>query len=283
MKVVVVQAMPVDGLYSDKNLPRALRLLDELANKGVDIVCFPDGYPSTGESEICRKARDINVYVIASIATKIAANRFYDESLVINSKGEVVGRHKKVVLLWMFEPYLIEPGKEFGVFKTPIGNIGILKCSETLYPEPASILANKGADIIFVQANFPTNILNLWHRILLVRAWENWIPIAAANNAVWVKEGVIYKDVELTTVYGGKSIIIVPEEFGKSMEELPLIAFSHGDFFAERRMVKALAGHGEETIFSDIDLGFYSRLRKEFLKYRRTSVQEENPRKGIDS
>lgn len=275
MKIAVVQAAPQGALYTDKNLPHALKLLDEAAKKEIDIVCFPDGYPSTGENELCKKARDLSLHVIASIATKSDSQKYYDESVLISSKGEVLGRHKKVVLLWMFEPYLIKAGKEFNVFKTDIGNIGILKCSETLYPEPAFILANKGADIIFVQANFPTNILELWRRILLVRAWENWIPIAAANVAVWVKEGVVYKDVELTTVYGGRSVIIVPEELGRSMEELPLITFSRGDFFAERRMVKALAGHGEEIITSEIDTRFYSKLRNEFLGYRIDSVNRQ--------
>lgn len=269
MRVAIIQAEPVDVLYSDRNLPRALKLLDEASKREVDIACFPDGFPSTGEKEMCKKARDLNIHVISSIARKINAHKYYDESILISSTGDVLGRHKKVILLWMFEPYLIEPGKEFNVFKTSLGNIGILKCSETLYPEPASILADKGADIIFVQANFPTNILELWHRILLVRAWENWMPIAAANVAVWVKKGVVYKDVELTTVYGGRSVIIVPEELGRSMEELPIVTFSRGDFFAERRMIKALAGHGEEIIFSDIDLNFYAKLRRDFLKYRR--------------
>jgi len=269
MRVAVIQAEPVDALYSERNLPRALKLLDEAAKKEADIACFPDGFPSTGEKEICKKARDLDIHVIASIAKKTQSHKYYDESLMISSKGEVLGRHKKVILLWMFEPDLIEPGKEFKVFKTSLGNIGILKCSETLYPEPASILARNGADIIFVQANFPTNILELWHRILLVRAWENWVPIAAANVAVWVKTGVVYKDVELTTVYGGKSVIIVPEELGRSMEELPIVTFSRGDFFAERRMIRALAGHSEEIIYSDIDLNFYAKLRSDFLKYRK--------------
>jgi len=279
VKIAVVQAMPIGALYSNKNLPRALHLLDEMSKKEVDIACFPDGYPSTGENEICKKAHDLGMFLVASIATRTKSNKFYDESILIDPKGEVIGRHRKVVLLWMFEPYLIEPGNEFNVFKTSIGNIGILKCSETLYPEPASILANKGADIIFVQANFPTNILDLWHRILLVRVWENWIPIAAANTGVWVKEGVTYKEVELATVYGGKSAIIIPEELGKSMEELPLITFSRGDFFAERRMIKALAGHGEEIIFSEIDIDFYSKLRREFLKYRFDSIRESSQEK----
>jgi len=273
VRVAVIQAMPVDGLYSKKNLSRALELLDKLPDQGIDIAVFPDGYPSTGEDEIRKKTAEIGVHVVASVTQKIAPRKYYDESIVIDPNGEIVGRHRKAVLLWMFEPELIEPGDAMEVFSISLGNIGILKCSETLYPEPASILAQKGADIILVQANFPTNILHHWHRILMTRAWENWIPIAAANNAVWVKEGVVFKEVDLTTVYGGKSLIIVPECIGESMEDLPLISFSRGDFFAERRMIKAMAGHGEEVIIEDINLDFYRNLRRDFLRYRMDALK----------
>jgi hypothetical protein len=95
------------------------------------------------------------------------------------------------------------------------------------------------------------------------------MPLAAANVGLWTKSGVVYKEVEMTTIYGGGSVVIIPEELGKNMEELPIVTFSRGDFFSKRRMIKAKAGYGEEIISAEIDLSFYTRLRKEFLKHRK--------------
>jgi len=268
MRVAAIQAKPIDGLYSKKNVPRALKLLEKAAKKTIDIACFPDGYPSTGEKEICKKVQDLGIHVIASILIKSESGKYRNEGILISPSGEILGRHEKTVLLWAFEADLIQPGKELNVFRTRLGNIGILKCSETLYPEPATNLTLKGADIIFVQANFLSNLLGFWHRILMARSWENWMPIVAVNTARWKKKNIVYKDVELNPSYGGKSTIFIPESF-QTLDEFMVKPFSGGIFYTKKRMCKAIAGYREEIIFSDIDLSIYRRFREVFFKNRK--------------
>ncbi|MBS7644019.1 carbon-nitrogen hydrolase family protein [Candidatus Bathyarchaeota archaeon] len=268
MRVATIQARPIDGLHSEKNVPRALKLLEEAAEKNIDLACFPDGYPSTGEKKICKKAQDLNIYVIASILTKCKNGKYCNEGVLISPSGEILGRHEKTVLLWAFEEDIIRRGKELNVFKTKLGNIGVLKCSETLYPEPAANLTLKGADIIFVQANFLSNLLEFWHRILMVRSWENWMPIVAVNTAKWKKESIIYKNFELSPSYGGKSVVFVPENF-QTLDEFMVRPFNGGIFYTKKRMCKAMAGYGEEIILANIDLSIYRRFREVFFKNRK--------------
>jgi len=273
MKIAAIQPKLVGGLFNEKNVPHALNLLENAAKMEIDIACFPDGYPSTGEKELCEKARDLGIYLVASIRKKSETNKHYNEAILIGTKGEILGRHRKTTLCWLLEPELVQPGEGLNVVKINLGNMGILKCVEILYPEPATILTLKGADIIFVQANFLTNLIEFWHRTLLVRSWENWIPIVAVNTAKWRKRGYIYEDKELNIHYGGKSVIIAPENW-KNIEDFIVRPFNGGIFYSKKRMRKAIAGYGEEIIFHDIDLNLYTQFRKSFLKNRRLFTEK---------
>jgi len=70
MRVAVIQARPRGSLYNKKNLRYAIKLLDRIKNTDVDIAALPEGYPSVGEGELCKKAKDLGVYLIFSILTK---------------------------------------------------------------------------------------------------------------------------------------------------------------------------------------------------------------------
>lgn len=44
----------------------------------------------------------------------------------------------------------ITPGKEFPIFETDFGTIGMMICWDVFFPEPARMLSMKGAEIIFM-------------------------------------------------------------------------------------------------------------------------------------
>lgn len=269
VRVAAIQAKPCEGLFTERNLPRALKLLDELARKDVDVAAFPEGFPSTGEEELCHKAREINSYVIATILHKTETLKYRNESILISPDGQVVGRQGKTTLLWVFEEGLVDPVDVLPVHETEHGRIGILRCSEIIYPEPAAMLTMKGADIIFVQSNWNANVIWLWQRIILVRAWENWMPIVAVNTAEWKKDGIVYAGFDLAPKYGGHSAVVIPEDVS-TLDDFIIRPYSGEKMFTEERMSSARAGGDEEIIIADIDLKRYSQFRREvFFRNRR--------------
>lgn len=269
VRVAAIQAKPCNGLFSEKNLPRALELLDRVVRKDVDIAAFPEGFPSTGDKELCRKAKEISTYIIATILQKTGAHKYRNESILIDPNGQVVGRQGKMMLLWVFEEGLVEPVSDLPVYETTHGRIGVLRCSEIIYPEPATMLTMKGADIIFVQSNWNSNVIWLWHRIILVRTWENWIPIVGVNTAEWVKTRIAYAGFNLAPRYGGHSIITIPEDIS-TLDDFIIKPYSGEKMFTEERMIKARAGRDEEILVADIDVKRYSEFRwKAFFRNRR--------------
>lgn len=269
VRVAAIQARPIDGLFSEKNLPRALKLLDIVKEHDVDIACFPEGYPSCGLNELCKKAREIESYVIATILVKSEGRRYESICTLIDPKGDVIGKQGKTTLLWVFEENLLEPVDSIPVHRTSIGNIGIVRCSEIIYPEPISMLTMDGADIVFVVSNWNTNVIHLWHRILLVRSWENWMPIVGVNTAVWTKHKLVYADNELEPRYGGYSVIILPEDIS-SIDDFIVKPYSGEVMFTEDRLIRAKAGAEEDILIADIDVKKYSEFRwKVFFRNRR--------------
>jgi len=260
VKVAAIQAKPSGGLFTEKNLPRALELLENVARMDVDIAAFPEGYPSTGEGELCRKARDIGSYVIATILQKTQPHRYRSTCILISPEGEVIGRQGKTTLLWMFEEGLFESVDSLPLHDTAHGKVGILRCSEIIYPEPMAMLTMKGADIVFVVSNWNANVVHLWHRIILVRSWENWMPIVGVNTAEWVKPQLVYAGFELEPRYGGHSIIVVPEDLA-SMDEFIVRPYSGESMFTEERLIRAKAGKDEEILVANIELKRYSHFR----------------------
>ncbi|MEM2909883.1 MAG: carbon-nitrogen hydrolase family protein [Nitrososphaerota archaeon] len=267
--MAAIQAKPSDGLFTEKNLPRALKLLDDVARMEVDIAAFPEGYPSTGEKELCKKAREINSYVIATMLQKTQASKYGSTCILISPEGEVIGRQGKTTLLWVFEEGLFESVDSLPLHDTTHGKLGILRCSEIIYPEPMSILTMMGADIVFVVSNWNANVISLWHRIILVRSWENWMPVVGVNTAEWVKPQLVYAGFELEPRYGGHSIIVIPEDV-MSIDEFIVKPYSGEKMFTEERLIRAKAGKDEEILVVDIDMKRYSEFRwKVFFRNRR--------------
>jgi predicted amidohydrolase len=109
---------------------------------------------------------------------------------------------------------MYEPGREFPVFDTSAGRIGVLVCFDRQPPEPARILALHGAEMILV----PTNSRNVEpineDLTMQVRAYENNVFAALvspfntlmvdpdgnflAHNANRNDEGVVYATFDLS-------------------------------------------------------------------------------------
>ncbi|HEK84863.1 MAG TPA: carbon-nitrogen hydrolase family protein [Candidatus Aminicenantes bacterium] len=157
-----------------KNLEKGLRILEEAARKGAQVVVFPElsflpflpqkpaepGYESWAEpvpgpttEMISRKAGELRLTVIFNLL-EIYQGKTYDCSPVIDSDGKLVGKNRMVHVLEapnFHEKSYYNPGDlGAGVFETSIGRIGLAICYDRHFPEYMRVLAMKGAELVVI-------------------------------------------------------------------------------------------------------------------------------------
>jgi N-carbamoylputrescine amidase len=163
------------------NLRHALRLADQAARQGAQIICtqelFRSRYfcqsedhenfklaepipgPSTGAFQ--KLARKHKVVVVASLFERRAAGVYHNTAVIIDADGTLLGRYRKMHIPddpLFYEKFYFTPGDlGFRAWDTRYGRIGVLICWDQWYPEAARLTAMHGAQILF----YPTAIG--WH------------------------------------------------------------------------------------------------------------------------
>lgn len=84
--------------------------------------------------------------------------------------------------LFAEESLVFRPGCDYPVFKTKVGNIGIMIYWDTLFPEVARIYAIQGADLLVVSTNWGKPYSKEWDLMTTARAFDNTLHLAAANR-----------------------------------------------------------------------------------------------------
>jgi len=165
VRIATVKFRPVGNKTGEQNVEDFCELLEEIGKRGADIVCLPEGITVVGTgktySEVAepvpgitskrlgQMARKYNMYIIAGIY-ELENSAVYNTAILIDRKGEYIGKYRKVYIPREEIEGGITPGKELPVFETDFGKIGILICWDWRFPNAAHILAMKGAEIIFM-------------------------------------------------------------------------------------------------------------------------------------
>lgn len=201
MKIAVLQQYPFEWYDTSKELPeldelkmrgektlkRCFELIDEAANQGADLAVTIETvnaylvlgdtrfrYTDTLESDTVRRfseaAKKYKMHIVAGLALEIDGLP-YNCAVLFDDNGDIVGIHKKVHLP-AGEELLFEHGDRFEVFKTKLGNVGMLVCWDMQFPEAARELALGGVDLIACPTYGWENIYGL------SRAYENSVYIA---------------------------------------------------------------------------------------------------------
>ncbi|MCE7794815.1 nitrilase [Salipaludibacillus sp. CUR1] len=189
-----------------ENYSKAVKLVQEAASQGADIICLPElwlsGYhfnredirllADTAESRMIssfqRLAQEIKTVLIVpflEISNTPAGygSNYFISSAIIDNDGKLLGIYRKS-LLWGQEEKTFTPGeKSYPVFKTAAGTVGVLICYDIEFPEPARELALKGADIIFAPSVWSLEAENRWDIQLPCRALDNTVYIFGVNAA----------------------------------------------------------------------------------------------------
>jgi len=140
-------------------------------------------------------SKDNRVVLVTSLFEERAPG-LYHNSAVVFDNGLVAGKYRKMHIPddpGFYEKFYFTPGDiGFEPIDTSLGRLGVLICWDQWYPEPARIMALKGAEILI----YPTAIgwfdedskdekerqLQSWITIQRSHAIANGIPVLSCNR-----------------------------------------------------------------------------------------------------
>lgn len=143
---------------------------------------------------------DINSTIVAGFVEK-SKNNYYNSAMIV-SKGKFIGVYRKTHLFYNEKHFFSKGNTGFRVFNIDNFKLGVMICSDWIWPESARTLAVKGADIIAHPANLI--LKGLCQQTMPIRCFENSVFAITANRTGTEKRG---KD---TFHYTGQSQIVAP-------------------------------------------------------------------------
>jgi predicted amidohydrolase len=105
--------------------------------------------PGPATAALSERARRHRIWVCAGLSER-EGDRIYNSAVLIDRNGHLVGKYRKTHLPIQEVEAGFTPGRELPVFDTEFGKIGMLICHDTAFPEPARVLALKGAELVLL-------------------------------------------------------------------------------------------------------------------------------------
>lgn len=151
------------GKSPEKNREQFEPLIREAARQKADLVVLPETltYYGAGRSMVesaepipgpsteyfGKLARELNLYIVAGLIER-EGHLVYNVAALLGPDGKLAGKYRKVTLPdGEIEAGLI-PGREYPVFETRFGTLGIMICYDGFFPEVARELTKRGAEVI---------------------------------------------------------------------------------------------------------------------------------------
>ena len=92
-------------------------------------------------------ARKHNLHIVLSLYER-AGHLIYNTAVLLGPDGRLIGKYRKVCLPHGEVEKGIAPGKDYPVFDTAFGKVGLMICYDGFFPEVARELSNRGAEVI---------------------------------------------------------------------------------------------------------------------------------------
>jgi len=217
-----------------------------------------------------RVSEEENIVLVASLFEKVMDGIYYNTAVVFD-KGKVAGKYRKTHIPddpGFYEKFYFTPGDKIEPIDTSIGRLGVLVCWDQWYPEPARIMALKGAEILIYptaigylmcpedredelcekenNAQEKEKMLNAWLSVQRGHAVANGVYVVAVNRVgeekdssgclggieFWGRSFVYGPQGEIVAMGGDKEEIITAEIDFKKAAEVRKI----WPFFRDRRI-----------------------------------------------
>lgn len=124
-------------------------------------------------------SRELDIFFVLGFLEK-SGEDLLNTVIMIDPDGDIIAKYSKTHFAqgYTINPTCYIPGNEYPVFHTPFGKVGILICYDRQLPEPARILAVKGAQVLFLPSYGSYDNGDGWNtRLLQTRAYENKFPL----------------------------------------------------------------------------------------------------------
>ena len=235
----------------DGNLATMERFCEQAAAEEVDIICFPElgvcgynaGDPSTPDPEpldgdsvrnVEVLARKHELTVLAGLLERSASGIVYNTQVACGPDGRMGSYRKTHVPTPEIGTFC--HGDELPVFDHPKVRFGMQICYDTHFPEVSTLLAQKGAEVIFCpHASPPMETAEQkrerWLHYIPARAYDNTVYVAICNQ---VGDNGAGRDFQGVTFVCNPLGEIVAEAVSSNEEEM-VIADLSGDELLEHR------------------------------------------------
>ena len=151
------------GKSSRENCEEYAPLIAEAARQKADLVVLGETVPSVGvKQKACETAEFIpgpttgyfgelarknNLHIALSLHER-DGHLVYNTAVLLGPDGRLIGKYRKVCLPPSEAAVGIAPGKDYPVFDTKFGKVGLMVCYDGFFPEVARELSNRGAEVI---------------------------------------------------------------------------------------------------------------------------------------
>ncbi len=163
VRLATVHYQPRQGKTPQEKREQFAQFIEEAAAKKADLVVLPEclTYYGTGLSYAdCAEtipgpsteyfgelAKKHDLYIVAGLLER-DGHLIYNVATLIGPDGKVTGNYRKVTLPRGEVEGGIMPGREYPVFQTRFGRVGMMICYDGFFPEVARELSNRGAEVI---------------------------------------------------------------------------------------------------------------------------------------
>ncbi len=131
----------------------------------------------------CALSNELNIFLVLGFL-ELDNETTYNTCILIDPDGDIIGKYSKTHFAqgYTINPSCYVPGEQYPVFQTPFGKVGMMICYDRQLPEPARILALKGAQVLFVPSYGSYTDKDGWNTVLLrTRAYENQTPLVFSH------------------------------------------------------------------------------------------------------
>lgn len=190
VRLASVNHRPRGTKSPEENLQRFAKIVDEAAGRKADIVCLPEGVTVVGNGRKYAEVAEAipgpstrflgecaarnKVWIVAGLYER-DGTRIHNTAVLLGRDGKLAGKYRKVCLPDEEIEGGITPGRDYPVFDTDFGRVGMMICWDVHFPEVARELSARGAEVIFLPIWGGNEVLTK------ARATENQVYVVASG------------------------------------------------------------------------------------------------------